>query len=221
MYHPAVIPTVVIERVSLPGGEELVLSKRGKEFAIRVAGVELMSSRTHNSEDDLGRDSAARVKAKAPRVMIGGLGMGFTLRAALDALPADASVEIVEIVPEVVKWNRTVLGGLAGHPLDDPRVTLIQDDVGNAIERGRGYDAIVLDVDNGPEGVYEGNNNLYKRRGLDAAHTALVPGGLLAVWSSFDSPTFTHWLSAARFVVEKQQIKSRGGRHTIWYGVRA
>jgi spermidine synthase len=219
-----VIPTVVIDRASSPGGEQLVLSQHGKQFSIRVAGVELMSSVNHGSEDQLGRMSCESLKVPAPRILIGGLGMGFTLRAALDALPATASVDIVEIVPSVVHWNRTVYGQLANHPLNDSRVTLIEDDVAQVIERGRDYDAIVLDVDNGPDGVYRDNRGLYQRRGLEAMYTALVPGGLLTVWSCFESPTFTRWLRDVGFTVELRNIKAKykgGPRHCIWFATKS
>ena len=203
----------------MPGGE-LVLARRGEEYSIRVAGVELMNSRDHSSEDALGRETMARLKAKAPRVMIGGLGFGFTLRAALDALPADAHVDVVEIVPALVQWNRTLLGALAGHPLDDPRVTVIEDDVAAVIKAAKNYDAIVLDVDNGPDAVYEGNAGLYKRRGLEAAKRALAPGGVLAVWSAFASTTFTHWLRETGFRTELVTLKSKfkgGPTYYVWY----
>jgi len=217
VYHRPVIPRVVIERVPLPGGETLVLSRRDQMFSIRVAGVELMNNASHHSEDELGKQCARRVKAKAPKIMIGGLGMGFTLRAALDELPADARVEVVEIVPAVVRWNRTILGDQAGHPLDDPRVTVVEDDVREAIARGKDYDAIVLDVDNGPNGVYEGNGSLYKRAALAQAKAALAPGGVYAVWSSFASPTFSRWLRDVGFKVDEVTVKSHGGHHIIWF----
>ena len=219
------IPTVVIDRVTSPGGEHLVLSQHGAQFSIRVAGIELMSSVNHGSEDELGRLSCGLVKsAAAPRVLIGGLGMGFTLRAALDTLPPAACVEVVELVPEVIRWNREVYGQLANHPLADKRVVLLQEDVAHVIERGRGYDAIILDVDNGPDGVYRENRQLYQQRGIDAAHTALAPGGLLTVWSCFESPTFTRWLRGAGFSVELRNIKAKykgGPRHCIWFAVKA
>src|SRR5690242_624883 len=206
-----------------PGGE-LTLSRRGEEYAIRVAGIELMNSRDHSSEDELGRAAVARIEAKAPRVMIGGLGMGFTLRAALDALPATAHVEVVEIVPDIVRWNQGVLAKLAGEPLADPRVEVIEADVAHVIRKATDrYDAIVLDVDNGPDAVYEGNATLYKRNGLAAAKAALVPGGWLAVWSSFRSSTFTTWLKEAGFAVELATLRhaTRGGpTHFVWLAQR-
>ena len=203
----------------MPGGE-LVLAKRGEEYSIRVGGVELMNSRDHSSEDALGRETVARLEATAPRVLIGGLGFGFTLRAALDALPASAHVDVVELVPALVRWNRTLLASLANEPLADPRVTVIEEDVANVIARARNYDAIILDVDNGPDAVYEGNAGLYKRRGLEAARRALAPGGVLAVWSAFASTTFTHWLRETGFATELVTLKSKfkgGPKHYVWF----
>ncbi|HSN28638.1 MAG TPA: hypothetical protein VLT45_20270 [Kofleriaceae bacterium] len=217
------LPRVVLERVAVPGGE-LVLARRGTEYSIRVGGVELMNSRDHSSEDELGRQTAARLTAKAPRVMIGGLGFGFTLRAALDALPAAAKVDVVELVPALVRWNRTLLASLAGDPLADPRVTVIEADVATVIKTAKNYDAIVLDVDNGPDAVYEGNAALYKRRGLEAARRALAPGGVLAVWSAFSSNTFTHWLREVGFRTELVTMKSKfkgGPTHYVWFATLA
>ncbi len=217
------IPRVVIERVPVPGGE-LVLARRGKEYSIRVGGVELMNSRDHSSEDALGRETVTRLKKKQPRVLIGGLGMGFTLRAALDALPASARVDVVEIVPAIVRWNRGELGPLAQEPLADPRVTVIEADVAAVIRAPEApYDAIVLDVDNGPDAIYEGNATLYRQRGLAATRAALVPGGWLAVWSSFRSNTFTTWLKEVGFAVELATIKSKfkgGPTHYVWFAQR-
>lgn len=210
---------MVLERVPVPGGE-LALAKRGDEYSIRVGGVELMNSRDHSSEDELGRQTAARLTAAAPHVLIGGLGFGFTLRAALDALPAAARVDVVEIVPALVRWNRTLLASLAGEPLADPRVTVIEADVAAVIKAAKNYDAIVLDVDNGPDAVYEGNAVLYKRRGLEAARRALAPGGVLAVWSAFPSNTFTHWLREVGFATELVTMKSKfkgGSTYYVWF----
>ena len=217
------IPRVVIERVASPGGE-LVLSRRDGEYSIRVGGVELMNSRDHSSEDELGRRAVARLEAARPRVLIGGLGMGFTLRAALDALPARAHVDVVELVPAIVRWNRGELAPLANAPLADSRVTVIEADVARVIRDTKApYDAIVLDVDNGPDAVFEGNAALYRQRGLAAAHAALVPGGWLAVWSSFRSNSFTTWLKQAGFVVELATLRhaTRGGpTHFVWLAQR-
>lgn len=211
------IPRVVIERAATPDGE-LVLARRGDDFSIRVRGVELMNSAHHTSEDELGRLCGELVgDVTDPRLLIGGLGLGYTLRAALDVLPAAAHVDVAEIVPAVVRWNRTVLGALARHPLDDPRVHVIEGDVAVTIRESQArYHAIVLDVDNGPDGVYAGNSKLYQQRGLAAASAALVAGGALAVWSAFQSPTFTKWLGDVGFAVEQQVIRAHGVKHYIW-----
>ncbi len=211
------IPNVIIERVTTPLGE-MTLSQRAQDFSIRVAGVELMSSLNHRSEDELGKITCTPLASlRAPNILIGGLGLGYTLRAALDVLPRQARVEVAELVPEVVRWNRTVFGQLAGHPLTDPRVTVIEGDVGAVIAKASAhYDAIVLDVDNGPDGLGRHNDRLYKAAALAAARRALVDGGLYAVWSSFESPTFTKWLAGAGFTVELQKIKARGATHWIW-----
>src|SRR5438067_6685035 len=143
----------------------MTLSRRGDDFSIRVRGVELMNSHNHESEDELGRRACALVKGVTkPRILIGGLGLGFTLRAVLDGCAG--SVDVVELVPAVVRWNRTVLGELAGRPLDDPRVTVIEDDVAHVIATRTGYHAIVLDVDNGPDELFTSNAKLYARTGL-------------------------------------------------------
>ncbi len=214
------IPHVVVERVATPGGE-MTLSRRGTQFSIRVGGVELMNSHNHASEDELGRRACALVAGvRTPRILIGGLGLGFTLRAVLDGAPA-AMIDMVEIVPAVVRWNRTHTGALAGQPLDDARVTVIEDDVARVIAGAQArYDAIVLDVDNGPDELFESNAKLYKRAGLAAAHRALVAKGGLAVWSSFESATFTTWLREVGFAVELVRVKAHGTRHVIWLARR-
>jgi len=188
----------------------MVLSKRGNELSIRVRGVELMSTRNHDSEDELGRRAAAL--APNGRILVGGLGLGFTLRAVLEH--ARGPVDVVELVPAVVRWNRTYI---ADHLLDDPRVTVIEDDVANVIARSNAtYGAIVLDVDNGPDELFEDNRRLYRRQGLAAARRALAPGGGLAVWSAFESTTFTAHLRECGFAVEVARVKARGARHVIW-----
>ena len=215
------IPTVVVERVLAPGNETLTLYRRGEQFMLRVGGIELMSSHDPTSERELGRLSCEPIQSSAPKVMIGGLGLGFTLRAALDALPATARVEVVELIPDVVRWNRTVFGHLAGHPLDDRRVTVIEDDVANVIARGRDYDAIILDVDNGPSAIYRGNERILGR-GLAALHAALSPGSLFTLWSCFRTDSFTRTLQRAGFDAEVRPIKRQKGnpRHFIWFATK-
>jgi len=215
-------PWVTLATALAPGGATLSLVRRGDTFVIRVGHAELMSSHMHGSEERLAEFTCTDLPPRAS-ILIGGLGMGFTLRAALDALPATAKVDVVEIVPALVQWNRTLLASLAGSPLDDPRVTVIEADVAEVIKTAKNYDAIVLDVDNGPDAVYDGNAGLYKRRGLEAAKRALAPGGVLAVWSAFKSNTFTHWLRETGFATELVTMKSKfkgGPTHYVWFARR-
>ncbi len=212
-------PLELLEKFSLPPGEgEMSLSRRGDEFTIRVRGVELMNSRNHVSEDELGRFAARVVADRASaRVLIGGLGLGYTLRSMLNASPTSVLIDIAELFPTVVRWNREYTGVLAGKPLDDPRVTVFEEDVAQVIARSEGtYDAIVLDVDNGPDALFEMNAKLYKRNGLATAKRALAPGGALCVWSAFESPTFTRWLREVGFEAEMHRIKAHGSNHFIW-----
>jgi len=201
------------------------LHRRGDEFSLRVAGLELMNSRQHGSEEALAALALAELARPAQHVLIGGLGMGFTLRAALDALPATARVSVAELVPQVAEWNRGPLAHLAGRPLADGRVKLVVADVANLLARAtRAYDAVLLDTDNGPEGTtHEGNERLYSPAGLRAAHGALTPGGVLAVWSAFQSPAFARRLVAAGFAVSEKNVRSRGKkgvRHVVWLARR-
>ena len=220
------VPTVVIEKVVSPNGGAMVLSQRGDEFVIRVDGIELMGSRNHGSEDALGRLACGAVlNQAAPHVLIGGLGLGYTLRAALDTLGPDAKVEVIELVADVIRWNQTVLGHLAQQPLLDPRVTLVNADVADVLAKAsQRYDAIVLDVDNGPDALTQDSNvALYRLKGLQMIYRALRPGGTLAVWSGFPSKTFTAWLGKAGFATRCETIRSqfRGGmRHYIWFATR-
>ena len=222
------IPWEFIDSAQVPGsGGELSLHRRGEEFVIRVDGYELMNSRVHGSEDALAELACAQVADRArPRVLIGGLGMGYTTAAALKRLGAEARVFVAELVPTVVEWNRGVLASLAGHPLEDGRVTVCQVDVARMLQEMRqAYDAILLDVDNGPEGLTRQRNDwLYTAEGLDAALAALRPAGVLGVWSASPDRGFTLRLRLAGFDVEEARVKARGsrggGRHTIWVAVR-
>jgi len=219
-------PDVVLERVTLPDGKEMVLTRWDEHVAISVDGRSLMSSHEHGSEDELGRVIAERLDGvRAPRVLIGGLGLGYTLRAALDRLPAAARVVVAELVPAVVRWNQGEHGALAGRPLADPRVEVIIDDVGRVIAKRRKYDAILLDVDNGPDALtHDANARLYKRAGLLRVKAALRAGGLLAVWSAFPSRTFTMWLTEVGFTVEKLRATPTtpgGPRYYIWVARRS
>lgn len=217
----AVVPWQELGRARVPGGE-LILSQRGEEFAIRLRGAELMNSRAHQSEELLATLACKRLSEQpGVRVLIGGLGMGFTTRAALGALAADARVEIAELVPEVIEWNRGPLAHLARQPLDDPRVTVEVADVARLIgDADSTYQAILLDVDNGPDAfTAPGNAALYGAPGLKRARRALVPRGVLAVWSVDDDPAFTGRLTGVGFAVEQHKVAPRSGsgaRHVLW-----
>lgn len=219
-------PWELLDSTALPDGEAMSLHRRGDEFSLRVVGFELMNSRQHGSEERLAElGLAALGDVEAPRVLVGGLGMGFTLRAALDALSAAAAVTVAELVPAVVEWNRSHLAHLAGEPLTDPRVRVIVTDVADLLRRSRSaFDVIMLDTDNGPEGTtQDGNDWLYSAAGLAVIKTALAPGGVLAVWSMFPSDAFTKRLSQAGFDAEARNVRSRGkkgNRHVIWVGRR-
>lgn len=218
------IPWERLDEGAVPGGGKLELWRRGDEYVIRVDGHDLMSSRVSGSEIALAERGCARLGEGAPRVLIGGLGMGFTLAAALAALPAEAEVVVAELAPVVVAWNRGPLAHLALQPLDDPRATVHEGDVADLIAGERRWDAILLDVDNGPDGLTRASNSrLYTDRGLCAAHAALRPGGVLAVWSAFDDPGFTARLRRAGFAVATERVRargSRGARHIIWLARR-
>ena len=219
-------PWEEIDRVKVPGHEgEIALLKRGSEFSIRTAGAELMNSRVHGSEDALAELSLRRIKRKSGlRILIGGLGMGYTLAAALGQSEPDTFITVSELIPAVVGWNREHLGHLAGKPLDDPRITVKEEDVGDTIRKKKSaWDAILLDVDNGPAGLTcSANDRLYGRSGLKDAFFALRPGGYLAVWSSGADAAFTRRLKQAGFQTETVTVRARkpskGARHTIWLG---
>jgi spermidine synthase len=224
-----VIPWVLLDTAPVPGGGgELRLMRRGNELSIRLGHNELMNSRLSGSEEALADLACERIRArKRPHVLIGGLGMGFTLRAALTALGAEARVVVAELVPAVVAWARGPMAEIFGASLTDPRVSIREADVGHAIRTATSrYDAILLDVDNGPEGLTrQANDTLYDLNGLSAARAALNPGGVLAVWSSGPNPDFTRRLRKAGFGVDELPVRAngkRGGaRHVIWIATRA
>jgi len=218
-----VIPWKELGRAEIAGEKvPLVLAQRDTEFAIRLGAVALMSSLAHGSEEALAELACARLReAPAPRVLVGGLGMGFTLAAALRQLPEGARVTVAELVPAVLDWNRGPLAHLAGRPLDDRRVTAVARDVADVIrERRASWDAILLDVDNGPRGLTRtGNDRLYSAAGLGDAFAALGAGGTLGVWSVDRDPEFTRRLERAGFEVREESVRARrtrGSRHTLW-----
>lgn len=217
------IPWSVLDTARVPGSDsELRLKQRGTEFSIMLGTNELMNSRLSGSEEALARLTCERLAGRRrPSVLIGGLGMGFTLRAALEALGTDARIEVAELVPAVVAWARGPMSGIFAGSLDNPRVTIREVDVGRLIRSEKAaWDAILLDVDNGPEGiVYAGNDALYGAPGLGAARAALKPGGVLAVWSQGPDSGFTRRLKQAGFTVEEVKTRAngkRGARHVIW-----
>ena len=222
------IPWEQIDAGPIPGGEgELRLRRRGDEFAIVLGPVELMNSRKSGSERALAEIACARLAGRPrPRVLVGGLGMGFTLRAALDALGPGARIVVAELVPAVAAWARGPLAHLFAGVLDDPRVVLHEADVAEILRAGRGgYDAILLDVDNGPDGLTRAaNDRLYGPAGLGEARAALRPGGLLAIWSQGPDRAFAARLGRAGFAVEEVRPRAHGGggrRHVVWIATRS
>jgi len=222
------IPWQEIDRSEILGDEgEIILLKRGTEFSMRTAGTELMNSRRHGSEAALAELACSRIKRKSGlRILIGGLGMGYTLAAALEKAEPDTLITVSELLPAVVRWNREHLGHLAGMPLADPRVSVEEEDVVVTIrKRKSAWDAILLDVDNGPDGLTrKANDRLYGRSGLKTSFSALRPGGILGIWSSGADEAFTHRLNKCGFQTETVTVRARnpgkGGRHTIWLAVK-
>lgn len=218
------IPQEEIDRADIPGQDDVItLYKRGSEFSIRTAGTELMNSRLHGSEDALAELTCKKLKQKTGlNILIGGLGMGFTLAAALKHSEPDTAITVSELIPAVVRWNREHLGHLAGMPLSDPRVSVVEEDVAQTIRRQpSAWNAILLDVDNGPDGLTrKANDRLYNLNGLKTSYSALRSGGILAVWSAGNDPTFTRRLKQCGFRTETQTVRARkpgkGSHHTIW-----
>jgi spermidine synthase len=221
-------PWTLVDTAQIPGNDgELQLFRRDDEFSISVDGVGvLMSTWAHGSEDALAELACSRIADRPrPRVLIGGLGMGFTLAAALHRLGADAQVEVAELVPAVVAWNRGALGEHAGHPLRDARATVREGDVARILKTERqAYDAILLDVDNGPEGFTRKKNDwLYTTDGLTASYRALRPEGVLAIWSAGPSRDFTALLQKVGFKMRQRRVyehDNKGSLHTIWLAER-
>jgi len=223
-----VIPWSLIDTAPVPGGTgELRLMRRGSEFAIKLGQNELMNSRLSGSEESLATIACEKIRnRKAPSILIGGLGMGFTLRAALASLGPEARITVAELVPAVLAWAQGPMAEIFGNSLTDPRVSLHQADVGEVIRsKGATFDAILLDVDNGPEGLTrESNNVLYGIKGLSATYAALNPGGVLAVWSSGPNRKFSARLPIAGFAVDERRVRANGSGggawHVIWIATR-
>lgn len=222
------IPWQHVDDATTPDGKgKLILQRRDGEFSIRTGGTELMNSRVHGSEEAMARLACDTIASHdAPTVLVGGLGMGYTLAAALSRLPRSARVVVAELVPAVVEWNQKVLAHLANHPLRDARVEVRTRDVGDVMrERSASFDAIMLDVDNGPDGLTQrGNNRLYTRAGLVDARRALRLGGVFAVWSAGPDSEFRRRLDDGGFEVAERRVRARpGGRgstHTVWIARR-
>ena len=222
------IPRVLIDTADIPGSKEkLRLIQRGTEFSIMLGANELMNSRLSGSEEALGTLACAKLASCAnPNVLIGGLGMGFTLRAVLAELGNDAKITIVELVPAVVAWAKGPMADHHGASLSDPRSNVVIDDVAALIRNyGAGYDAILLDVDNGPDGLTKGaNDHLYSTDGLGRISRALRADGVLAIWSAAPDKAFTSRLSAAGFAVEEIAVRAHkgksGARHLVWLATK-
>ncbi len=217
-----VLPFELIDTVEAPDGVFFQLYRRGSDYVIHVDGKELMSSRVHHSEEVLAHRALERIECQQCRVLVGGLGMGFTVAAALASLGPTARVVVAELIPAVVEWNHKYLGPLSGSPLADERVSVVEGDVAHAIRDGGPWDAILLDVDNGPDGLsHAGNDRLYSTAGLRTAFDSLRRGGVLSVWSAAPDPRFARRFRTVGFVVEEHGVRargSRGARHTVWVG---
>ena len=222
------IPWERLDAVKLEDGIELKLMRRGDEFSIMLGSNELMNSRLSGSEEALAELASARLEGRVgARILIGGLGMGFTLRAALKTLGQDAGITVAELVPQVISWAHGPMAPVFDGCLEDRRVSLFEGDVGELIRGSDGaWDAILLDVDNGPDGLTrQGNDALYSAAGLTSALRALAPGGIFSVWSSAADAAFTRRLKQAGFAVTevptRASTKKRGARHMIWVATKA
>ena len=222
------IPWLQLDTARVPGADvQLRLMQRGGEFSMMLGHNELMSSRLSGSEEALATLACRRIEAvKRPHLLIGGLGMGFTLRAALAVLGSDARIMVAELVPAVIAWARGPMADIFGDSLDDPRASIREADVVDVIRsHDSAFDAILLDVDNGPEGlIRKANDALYDLKGLNAIRRALRPGGVFAVWSSGPNPLFSKRLRAAGFDVNEVAVrattKRSGSRHVIWFATK-
>ena len=209
-------------------GAELRLYQRDNEFSIKADSQELMNSQVHGSEDALAKLACEKItNYPEVRALVGGLGLGYTLRAALNELKSDAEVVVAEIVPEVLEWNQKFLGHLADHPLEDGRVKVQLEDVAQVIKDGRNaYNAIMLDVDNGPQAMFqEGNDWIYTNNGLQTSFDALRPKGVLSIWSTDPDPAFTKRLIRTGFKAEAVKVRARsgrkgGGHYFVWVATR-
>ncbi|MCP4188803.1 MAG: hypothetical protein GY763_14460 [Gammaproteobacteria bacterium] len=222
-------PWITIDSTTVPGSDtELTLSQRNDDFAIRISGVpgDLMNSRMHHSEEALAELACSRLSTiENARILVGGLGMGFTLAAVLKTVPESAEVIVAELVPAVVEWNQGVLGQCAGRPIEDGRTRVQLGDVVDLLKhQAEKFDAILLDIDNGPEAMTSSDNEwLYSTGGLKKIYEKLRPEGIVAIWSARADQIFTTRLKKAGFIVELRTVRARpgkGSRHTIFLGQR-
>jgi spermidine synthase len=224
-----VITRELLGTAQIPGGEELKLYAHGRDFIIALDRNELMNTRMRGSEEALATLTLERLKGKSdPHLLVGGYGMGFTLRAALAGMGPQGRVTVAELLPEIIDWARGPMAEVAAGCLDDPRVRLEMGDVADAMLLApEPFDAILLDVDNGPDGLVRADNNrIYSKSGLHNARRALAPGGVLAVWSAFPDPKFRRRMEDVGFTVEEVEVRARydaqgkgkGPRHVIWFG---
>ena len=218
------IPRELVDVAEVPGGPPLRLVRHGSDFIIMLDRNELMSTRMSGSEKALGVMTCERLRhPENARLLIGGYGMGFTLRAVLAAVGPAARITVAELVPGIIEWARGPMAGMTQDCLEDPRVEIRVEDVARVIDAGKSsYDAVLLDVDNGPDGLTRpANDGLYSARGLASARTALRPGGVLAIWSAGADATFTKRLKQAGFAVDEVRVRARengkGPTHTIWF----
>lgn len=224
------LPRETIATAAIPGGDTLTLVSHGRDFVVMLGRDELMGTRMQFSEEQLAMLTLERVAAPRPRVLVGGYGMGFTFRAALARLPEGGSVTVAEVVPDILDWAQGPLAHLTGNTLSDPRGEVIIADVAALIDDAIDgttprYDAILLDVDNGPDGIVrDANDRLYTRTGIAKAREALNPGGVLAVWSAAPDPAFARRLRDSGMSVEERTVRARpnnkGPHHTIWFAER-
>ena len=225
------LPRETLATAEIPDGDTLTLVSHGRDFIIMLGRDELMGTRMQFSEEQLAELTLERLRVPAPRLLIGGYGMGFTFRKALEKAGEGAAVVVAEVVPEILDWARGPLAHLTGSTLEDPRGEVVLCDVAALIDDANDgtcekFDAILLDVDNGPDGIVrEGNERLYSKTGLGKARDALRPGGILAVWSAAPDNKFTVRLKSAGFDVEVRTVRARpnnkGPRHTIWFARKA
>ena len=221
------LPRETLAVAQIPGGNTLTLISHGRDFVVMLDRDELMGTRMQFSEEQLAELTLERLSAPRPRILIGGYGLGFTYRAALARLPQGGSVTVAEVVPDILDWARGPLAHLTGDSLDDKRGEVVIADVAALIDDANDgtcakWDAILLDVDNGPDGIVrDANDRLYTRTGLGKARDALNPGGILAVWSAAPDPAFTRRLRDSGMAVEERTVRARpnnkGPRHTIWF----